>query len=43
MLNPNLALYKLPTTLEAPNIRTVILEYASDEGPYGAKASGSRQ
>ena len=40
MLNPNLALYKLPTTLEAPNIRTVILEYASDEGPYGAKGVG---
>jgi CO/xanthine dehydrogenase Mo-binding subunit len=40
LLNPNLALYKLPTTLEAPNIRTVILEYASEEGPYGAKGVG---
>src|SRR4051794_26898623 len=40
LLNPNLALYKIPTTLEAPNIRTVILEYASDEGPYGAKGVG---
>ena len=40
MLNPNLALYKLPTTLEVPNIRTVILEYASEEGPYGAKGVG---
>lgn len=40
MLNPNLALYKLPTTLDTPNIRTVILEYASDQGPYGAKGVG---
>lgn len=40
MLNPNLALYKLPTTLEAPHVRTVILEYASAEGPYGAKGVG---
>lgn len=40
MLNPNLALYKLPTTLETPAIRTIILEYASDEGPYGAKGVG---
>jgi CO/xanthine dehydrogenase Mo-binding subunit len=40
MLNPNLALYKLPTALEVPNIRTIILEHASDEGPYGAKGVG---
>ena len=40
MLNPNLALYKLPTTLDAPNIRTVILEHASEQGPHGAKGVG---
>jgi CO/xanthine dehydrogenase Mo-binding subunit len=40
MLNPNLALYKLPTTLEAPHVRTVIVEAASEQGPYGAKGVG---
>ncbi len=38
--NPNLALYKLPTTLEAPRVRTEILEFASADGPYGAKGVG---
>lgn len=38
--NPNLALYKLPTTLEVPRIRTEILEFASVDGPYGAKGAG---
>lgn len=40
MLNPNLALYKLPTTLEAPTVRTIIVEEASENGPYGAKGVG---
>ncbi|MCA9881253.1 MAG: molybdopterin-dependent oxidoreductase, partial [Thermomicrobiales bacterium] len=40
MLNPNLALYKLPTTLEAPNVRPLILENASEQGAYGAKGVG---
>ena len=40
MLNPNLALYKLPTTMEAPNVRTIIVEAASEHGPYGAKGAG---
>ena len=40
LLNPNLALYKLPTTLEAPNVRTIIVEHASEHGPYGAKGVG---
>jgi CO/xanthine dehydrogenase Mo-binding subunit len=38
--NPNFALYKLPTTLEVPQIRTEILEFASADGPYGAKGVG---
>lgn len=38
--NPNFALYKLPTTLEVPPIRTEILEFASADGPYGAKGAG---
>jgi len=40
MLNPNLALYKIPTMLEAPNVRTIIVEAASEHGPYGAKGVG---
>jgi CO/xanthine dehydrogenase Mo-binding subunit len=40
MLNPNLALYKIPTMIEAPNIRTIIIESASENGPYGAKGVG---
>lgn len=40
MLNPNLALYKLPTTLEAPAVRTIIVESAGQQGPFGAKGVG---
>jgi CO/xanthine dehydrogenase Mo-binding subunit len=40
LLNPNLALYKLPTMLEVPDIRTIIVEHPSDRGPYGAKGVG---
>jgi CO/xanthine dehydrogenase Mo-binding subunit len=38
--NPNLALYKLPTALDVPKVRTVIVESASEHGPYGAKGVG---
>jgi CO/xanthine dehydrogenase Mo-binding subunit len=40
MINANLALYKLPTTLEAPTVRTIIVEAPGDQGPYGAKGVG---
>jgi CO/xanthine dehydrogenase Mo-binding subunit len=40
LANPNLALYKLPTALDAPAIRTIIVEAASEHGPYGAKGVG---
>lgn len=40
MLNPNLALYKLPTTLEAPDVRPIMVENASEQGAYGAKGVG---
>jgi CO/xanthine dehydrogenase Mo-binding subunit len=40
ILNPNLALYKLPTTLDTPSIRPVIVEQPSARGPYGAKGVG---
>jgi CO/xanthine dehydrogenase Mo-binding subunit len=40
ILNPNLALYKLPTAKDVPRIRTEIVEFASTQGPYGAKGVG---
>ncbi len=40
LLNPNLALYKLPTTLEAPSVRTIIVEHPAAAGPHGAKGVG---
>jgi len=40
LLNPNLALYKLPTTLEVPPVRTIIVEHAAERGPHGAKGVG---
>ena len=40
LLNPNLALYKLPTTLEAPRVRTIIVEHPAASGPHGAKGVG---
>ncbi|MEA2513555.1 MAG: hypothetical protein QOJ59_3042 [Thermomicrobiales bacterium] len=40
LANPNLALYKLPTTLDVPSVRTIIVEAASEHGPYGAKGVG---
>jgi len=38
--NPNLADYYIPTSLDIPEIKTVILEYPGHLGPYGAKAIG---
>jgi CO/xanthine dehydrogenase Mo-binding subunit len=40
ILNPNLALYKLPTTLDVPDVQAVIIEQPSAIGPYGAKGVG---
>jgi xanthine dehydrogenase molybdenum-binding subunit len=36
----NLARYKIPTIRHAPDIHTIILEYQTAEGPYGAKGVG---
>lgn len=38
--NPNLVLYKVPTTMEVPRIETVIVEHPSKHGPFGAKGVG---
>ena len=40
LLNPNLLDYPIPTALDMPEIRTVIVEDPSPEGPYGAKGVG---
>lgn len=40
VLNPNLALYKLPTIRDVPVIETVIVEHPSEIGPYGIKGVG---
>jgi CO/xanthine dehydrogenase Mo-binding subunit len=40
MLNPNLLDYAIPTALDVPDIRTVIVEAGCELGPYGAKGVG---
>jgi CO/xanthine dehydrogenase Mo-binding subunit len=40
VLNPNLADYYIPTSVDIPEIKTIILEYPGHLGPYGAKAIG---
>ncbi len=38
--NPSFVEYKLPTTLDVPEIIPVVVEDPHDEGPYGAKGLG---
>ena len=40
VLNPNLADYYIPTSMDIPEIKTIIVEYPGHLGPYGAKAIG---
>jgi CO/xanthine dehydrogenase Mo-binding subunit len=40
VVNPNLADYYVPTSLDVPEIRTIVVEYPGHLGPYGAKAIG---
>ena len=40
MLNPNLLDYAIPTALDVPNIRTVMVEDPCEHGPYGGKGVG---
>ncbi|MGA2461546.1 MAG: xanthine dehydrogenase family protein molybdopterin-binding subunit [Candidatus Bathyarchaeia archaeon] len=40
VVNPNLADYYIPTSMDIPEIRTIIVEYPGHLGPYGAKAIG---
>jgi len=40
VVNPTLADYYIPTSLDVPEIKTIIVEYPGALGPYGAKAIG---
>ena len=40
MTNPTLLDYKLPTSLDAPKVRSLLVEEADPLGPYGAKGIG---
>ena len=40
VVNPSLADYYIPTSLDVPEIKTIVVEYPGDLGPYGAKAIG---
>ncbi len=38
--NPSFRDYRMPTATDAPELGTIIVECASDSGPYGAKGVG---
>jgi len=38
--NPTLGDYYIPTSLDIPEIQTIVVEYPGTVGPYGAKAMG---
>jgi len=40
LVNGNLLDYKIPTSLDVPDIHTTIIESADPEGPFGAKECG---
>jgi CO/xanthine dehydrogenase Mo-binding subunit len=40
VLNPNLTDYKMPTALDVPPVECILVECASEAGPYGAKGVG---
>jgi CO/xanthine dehydrogenase Mo-binding subunit len=40
VVNPNLGDYYVPTSLDIPEIKNIIVEYPGHLGPYGAKAIG---
>ena len=40
VLNANLTDYKMPTSLDVPEIESILVEYPSGAGPYGAKGVG---
>ena len=40
LMNPTLLEYRIPTTLETPEIESIIVESNDPEGPFGAKEAG---
>jgi CO/xanthine dehydrogenase Mo-binding subunit len=40
VINSNLADYYIPTSLDVPEMKTILVEYPGHLGPYGAKAIG---
>ncbi len=40
ILNPNLGEYKIPTALDMPNVKSIIVESNEPNGPFGAKEVG---
>jgi 4-hydroxybenzoyl-CoA reductase subunit alpha len=40
ILNPNFGEYKIPTTLDMPSVKTIIVESEEPNGPFGAKEVG---
>jgi len=40
VINPSLADYYIPTSLDIPEIKSIVVEYPGQLGPYGAKAIG---
>ena len=40
LMNPSMLEYKSPSTLESPEIDTILVESIDPEGPYGAKEAG---
>jgi CO/xanthine dehydrogenase Mo-binding subunit len=40
VVNPTLGDYYIPTSLDIPEIQTIIVEYPGAIGPFGAKAMG---
>lgn len=40
VVNPNLTDYKMPTAMDVPPIESILLEHASEAGPFGAKGVG---
>ncbi|MDQ7782367.1 MAG: molybdopterin-dependent oxidoreductase [Desulfomonilaceae bacterium] len=40
VLNPSLGEYRIPTALDMPNVKSIIVESSEPHGPYGAKEVG---
>ncbi|NIA19734.1 MAG: molybdopterin-dependent oxidoreductase [Xanthomonadaceae bacterium] len=40
LLTPSLGEYRIPTALDMPNVKTIIIESGEPNGPYGAKEVG---